>query len=55
MSHDHVPAEGHGILVLPDCVVLVQGGLEEPLRVVVSMGLVYCTQEYQNNLEFCLR
>ena len=37
LSHDHVPAEGDSILVIPYGVVLGQGGLEEPLRVVVSV------------------
>ena len=50
MSHDQVPAVGDSILVGPCGVVLGQGGLEEPLGVVLSLGLVYCAQQYQGNL-----
>ena len=50
LSHDHVPAESDGILVGPCGVVLGQGGLEEPLGMVVSLCLVQCAQEYQSNL-----
>ena len=50
-GHDHVPTEGHRVLVFPDSVVLGQAVLQESLRTQFGLGLPYSDEYYEGDLQ----
>ena len=50
MAHDHVPAEGHGVLVGAHGVVLGQAVLQEPLGAQLRLRLPDSAEDDEGNL-----